>query len=261
MDLEAAAAVLGVHYQTAYRWVRNGVLPAVRVGLGYELDPDVVEAVRQERQRRRPRCADPGVDWREQHTRLAWSLEDGDEPAARAQLEVLQGEGATPLDLCERVIAPAIGRLEEQRARGVVLPAEVLAAADLCERLVGSIAAPLRGRPRGLAVVASPVGEEHRLPSLMATAALRGSRWRVQHLGSGVPARDLVEFVDETEPALVVLSTTLRTGAAEEFCREVSESTKVPVVAGGSGERLSALLERVDRVTAGKRIDRQPSAL
>ena len=29
MDLESAAAVLGVHYQTAYRWVRMGLLPAM----------------------------------------------------------------------------------------------------------------------------------------------------------------------------------------------------------------------------------------
>jgi excisionase family DNA binding protein len=259
MDLEAAAGALGVHYQTAYRWVRNGVLPAVRVGIGYELDPDVVEAVRQERQRRRPGSADPGVDWCEQHTRLAWSLQDGDEPAARSQLELLQGAGANPLELCERLIAPAIGRLEAQRAAGTVLTAEVVAAADLCERLVGAIAAPLRGRPRGLAIVASPVGEGHRLPSLMATAALRGNRWRVQHLGSGVPARDLVEFVEETEPSVVVLSTTVRSAAAEEFCRVTSESTAVPVVAGGAGESLTQLLERVDG-TAGKRVDREPSA-
>jgi excisionase family DNA binding protein len=32
MDLESAAAVLGVHYQTAYRWVRTGVLPVAKVG-------------------------------------------------------------------------------------------------------------------------------------------------------------------------------------------------------------------------------------
>ena len=142
----------------------------------------------------------------------------------------------------------------------MVLPAEVAAAAGLCERLVGTMAAPLRGRPRGLAVVASPAAEGHRLPSLMATAALRGSRWRVQHLGSGVPARDLVEFVEETEPTLVVLSTAAPGEAAEEFCRTVAESTIVPVVAGGAGSRLTDLLEQIDRAMADKRVEREHSA-
>jgi excisionase family DNA binding protein len=257
MDLETAAGVLGVHYQTAYRWVRNGALPAVRVGLGYELDPDVVEAVRQERQRRRPRAGQLLLDWDDQHERFAAALRAGDEPSARRQLEQLQSEGAGPLDLCERMIAPAIGRLDADRATRAMLPAEVAAAAGLCERLVGTIAAPLRGRPRGLAVVASPVGEGHRLPSLMATAALRGSRWRVQHLGSGVPARDLVEFVEETAPTVVVLSMTLRTAAAEDFCATVAEATTVPVVDGGSGERLTDLLERIDEALVAKRLERE----
>src|ERR1044072_1773825 len=85
-----------------------------------------------------------------------------------------------------------------------------------------------------------------RPPSLMATAALRGSRWRVQHLGSGVPARDLVEFVEETRPEIVGLSVTVGGEAAEEFCARVMPATDVPVVAGGSGESLADLFERVD---------------
>lgn len=37
MNLKQAAARLGVHYQTAYRWVRSGDLAAVRVGARYEV--------------------------------------------------------------------------------------------------------------------------------------------------------------------------------------------------------------------------------
>ena len=37
MNLKEAAARLGVHYQTAYRWVRSGDLAAVRVGARYEV--------------------------------------------------------------------------------------------------------------------------------------------------------------------------------------------------------------------------------
>ena len=37
VNLKEAAARLGVHYQTAYRWVRSGDLTAVRVGARYEV--------------------------------------------------------------------------------------------------------------------------------------------------------------------------------------------------------------------------------
>ncbi len=37
VNLKSAARRLGVHYQTAYRWVRSGQLVAVKVGAGYEI--------------------------------------------------------------------------------------------------------------------------------------------------------------------------------------------------------------------------------
>ena len=42
MNLKQAAVELGVHYQTAYKWVRSGSLPAVRVGSRYEISDDAV---------------------------------------------------------------------------------------------------------------------------------------------------------------------------------------------------------------------------
>ncbi len=256
MDLEAAAALLGVHYQTAYRLVRTGVLPAVRVGSGYDLNPQDVVAVRDERQRRRVCAAYPDVDWSQQQEQLADFLLRGKEAEAREQLDRLQSHGATVVDLCEKVVSGAIRRLDARQLAGAIRSGEVVAAADLCERLVGTMAAPLPGRPRGLAVVASPAGEGHRLPSLMATAALRANRWRVQHLGSGVPAGDLAEFVEETKPALVVLSLTMQTAETEEFRRKLSSSATVPMIAGGAGEPLSRLLDQVDGVIGPKRTPR-----
>ncbi|HET9729890.1 MAG TPA: GAF domain-containing protein [Acidimicrobiia bacterium] len=43
VNLKTAARRLGVHYQTAYRWVRSGRLVAVKVGSGYEISDAAVE--------------------------------------------------------------------------------------------------------------------------------------------------------------------------------------------------------------------------
>ena len=45
VDLQQAAAELGVHYQTAYRWVRTGKLPADLVGGRYLVDRSDIAAV------------------------------------------------------------------------------------------------------------------------------------------------------------------------------------------------------------------------
>jgi len=118
--------------------------------------------------------------------------------------------------------------------------ADVSVAGRICERLVGSLATPLRGRPRGLAVVASPQGEHHRLPGLMATACLRADRWRVHHLGADVPVGDLVTFVEITDPDVVVLSVTVASEAGRA-ARDRLVAEHVRVLMG----RPAASLERL----------------
>lgn len=49
IDLHTAAERLGVHYQTAYKWVRSGELPAVQVNGRYRLDPAEVSGLSERR--------------------------------------------------------------------------------------------------------------------------------------------------------------------------------------------------------------------
>jgi chemotaxis response regulator CheB len=81
----------------------------------------------------------------------------------------------------------------------------------------------------------------------------------VQHLGSDVPARDLIEFVEETLPDLVVLSVTLATPDTGEFCAAVSTSTSVPVMTGGAGRSLGDLLAGIDQ-DGGRRTRRDAAS-
>ncbi len=47
VNLKTAARMLGVHYQTAYRYVRSGELVAVKVGGSYNISLGAVELLRQ----------------------------------------------------------------------------------------------------------------------------------------------------------------------------------------------------------------------
>jgi excisionase family DNA binding protein len=49
VNLKTAAQRLGVHYQTAYRWVRSGQLVAVKVGAGYEVSESAIARLQAQR--------------------------------------------------------------------------------------------------------------------------------------------------------------------------------------------------------------------
>src|SRR5580692_4331697 len=117
MQLRDAAEALGVHYQTAYAWVRQGVLPARKTGRGYEVSEDDVSAlVARRASGTAPR---PGIrvrDWTAQADRLYGAIISGDETLARHIFDRL-ARGVLLTELCERVISPALYRIGEDWLR------------------------------------------------------------------------------------------------------------------------------------------------
>ena len=118
MQLREAAEVLGVHYQTAYAWVRQGVLPARKTGRGYEVSEGDVNALAARRASGTTPRSDIRVrDWTAQADRLYAAIRSGDETLARHIFDRL-ARGVPLTELCERVIAPALYRIGEDWAAG-----------------------------------------------------------------------------------------------------------------------------------------------
>ena len=97
---------------------------------------------------------------------------------------------------------------------------------------------------RGVAVTATPPGERHALPAMMAVACLREDHWQVHHLAADLPAAEVVSIADGTGAGLIVLSSAT-TSAARLASREVREiRERLPnarVLAGRQGDTLSRL--------------------
>jgi len=243
MQLRDAAEVLGVHYQTAYAWVRQGVLPARKTGRGYDVSESDVSALAARRASgTAPRLHIRVRDWTAQADRLHAAITTGDETLARHVFDRL-ARGVPLAELCERVIAPALRRVGNEWATGEVSIATEHRASGICERLIASRANQPQGRPRGVAVVATPPGERHGLPALMATACLREDRWLVHHLSADLPVAEVTGLARETGAGLVVLSSTTKEAVqvAGEEAAEITRSAGVPVLAGQPGDTLSEL--------------------
>jgi MerR family transcriptional regulator, light-induced transcriptional regulator len=153
--------------------------------------------------------------------------------------------GVSVLDLCERVVSPALLQVGQEWARGAVSIAVEHRASAICERLIAVRAHQPQGRPRGIAVVSTPAGERHGLPALMAAACLREDRWLVHHLATDLPAAEIAGLAQMTGADLVVLSATTTESArlAPLAAEEITQSVPgVHVLIGGPGEPLSQLL-------------------
>jgi len=260
MQLREAADALGVHYQTAYAWVRQGTLPARKRGRGYEVeDADVAALAGRRRQGSQPGRQIGVRDWPAQAGQLYAAIAAGEETHARHWLGRLAA-GVALVDLCERVIAPALRRIGDEWAAGQVSIAQEHRASAICERLIAAHAAQPGGRPRGRAVVATPPGERHGLPALMAAACLREDRWLVHHLATDLPVAEVTRLAAAVHADLVVFSSATPQGArrAQAAAREAAAADPQPLaLAGGPGDSLRDLI-RLARDARGPG-ERQPA--
>jgi MerR family transcriptional regulator, light-induced transcriptional regulator len=254
MQLREAADVLGVHYQTAYGWVRQGMLPARKTARGYALsEGDVSALARRRAAGTAPRPEVRVRDWAAQADRLYEAIVSGDETLARHGFGRLAA-GVPLFDLCERVIAPALRRVGEEWAAGELSIATEHRASAICERLIAARVIQPPGRPRGIAVTATPPAERHALPALMAAACLREDRWLVHHLAADLPVAEVTSLALDTGADLVVLSSATTRGAlaARRAARAIGfHAPRLPVLAGRPADTLSQLRQLARKTRPG----------
>jgi len=246
MQLRDAADTLGVHYQTAYGWVRQGTLPARKTARGYE----VSEADVRDLAARRAAGVEPPPevrvrDWASQAYRLYAALTIGDEAAARLDFARL-ASGAPLATLCDQVIAPALRRAGTAWAAGELSIAQEHRATAICERLIAARMQHPQGRPRGVAVTTTPPGERHALPAMMAAACLLEDHWQVHDLAADLPTAELISLAAETGASLIVLSSATADAVrlAGRNAREIRQRLPaVRVLTGRPGDTLSRLRE------------------
>lgn len=238
--LAAAADELGVHYQTAYKWVRDGSLPAVRIGREYRIaSADLASFVEQRGQPKAPPRRQPDTD--RAADRMLRLLLEGDESTARSMARDLVAQGTPATRIAAEVLTPAmhgIGMGWEQDR--VSVPVEHRATA-IAERILGDVMPNPRGRRRGTAVVAAPSGERHGLAALMATVALRDDNWRVEHLGADVPVDEIERFCDEVEADLIVLTVISEAADTGGLVRRLERDDR-RVLVGAPGATLANLV-------------------
>jgi excisionase family DNA binding protein len=238
ITLTEAAERLGVHYMTAYRYVRTGRLAAAKAGHEWQVREDDLVALQRElsgangRPRRGTRRPDHGA-------RLVDRLLQADEPGAWAVVEAALTGGMEPEDLYLQLLAPALNEVGERWARGEITVADEHRASAVVLRLIGRLGPRFsrRGRKRGTILLGTAPGERHGLPTALLRDLLRGHGFDVIDLGPDVPLDSWVATVAATPRLLGVgLCATTPDNDANVAATNAAlhSASAVPVVLGGS---------------------------
>jgi MerR family transcriptional regulator, light-induced transcriptional regulator len=202
VTLQEAAARLGVHYMTVYRYVRLGLLAADKVGGTWRIALRDLEDLRQRSAaggdvQRRP------APWAD---RLEARLVVGDSRGAWGVIEAALTAGTDLEDVYLEVIAPAMSAIGRRWEVAEVDIAIEHRASVIAMRIVGRLGHRFarRGRTRGTVVVGNPTGERHALPVALLADVVRRAGWEVWELGADVPTSSFVRAAAEVEHLVAV---------------------------------------------------------
>ena len=264
LTLHEAAERLGVHYMTAYRYVRLGVLPARKVAGSWRVAAVDVARVHEQGvgTHRAPVGAAPSsasssasssspsassgtrrrAPWSE---RLEARLVAGDGAGSWSVVETAMAGGSTIDEIYLDVIAPAMRRIGQRWADGELDISVEHRATGITFRLMGRLGPRLarRGRTRGAVVVGAPEGERHSLPTAMLADLVRADGWDVSDVGADLPTESFVRSVLDTPDVVAVgVSVTLdeHLPAATELLAALRAGLPHVVLAVGGGAICSA---------------------
>ena len=205
LTLQDAADILGVHYMTAYRYVRLGLLPASKVGGSWrvtraDLDDfrsgaSEVSALEPRSGRRAPYAQ-----------RLEQRLLAGDARGSWGVVEAALAAGAELDEVYLDILAPAMSSIGARWERGEIDVSLEHVATGIATRIVGRLGPRFsrRGRSRGTVVLGAPEGERHALPIALVADLLRLNGWEVSDLGADTPAASFAHAAASTDDLVAV---------------------------------------------------------
>lgn len=194
LSLTDVAEQLGVHYMTAYRYIRLGLLNAKKVGGEWRIDPvDLARYVADPSVGKKPRLeanTDVEIDIESARRDLTEALIAGDEAQAwRAVHSVLDGS-TDPSVFHTELLGPAMVDIGESWAEGRLSIAAEHRATAVARRLIGRSRPWFRGpgRRRGLVIIGAPESDHHALPTAIFADLVRAQGPNVIDLGAQTPA-------------------------------------------------------------------------
>jgi excisionase family DNA binding protein len=242
ITLQEAAAELGLHYMTVYRYVRTGKLPGTQDGTVWRVRARDVTALKDGRLPASGSRSRPSDGAGTSHA-LEARLLAGDSAGAWWLIEGRLGGGLDPSAVLVTLLSPALRSIGARWADGELTVADEHVATAVAQRIIGRLGLQFgrNGRSRGSVVLAAPAGDLHTLPVAMVADLLRWRGFDVSELGANTPADAQAQAASQVDRlvAVGVVSTISGHDAEVTLCVEAvrAKTPGATIVLGGSAIR------------------------
>ncbi len=209
VSLREAAERLGVHYMTAYRYVRLGHLPAEKVGGQWQIQLDDLRNLTDGPPPTEPISLETAAE------DLHSALVSGDEVAA---WRIVSNVDLEPARIYTELLAPAMVDVGARWACGELTIADEHQATAVATRVIGRLGPSFAraGRKRGKVIVGAPAGDHHSLPSTLFADLIRSHGPEVIDLGAATTPEAFVEVVRRHEARVVVVLSVTASDALDD---------------------------------------------
>jgi methanogenic corrinoid protein MtbC1 len=84
-------------------------------------------------------------------------------------------------------------------------------------------------------LICVPIGEEHHLGCDVLETYLSMNGFKVFNLGTSIPTESILDFIEQNNPDLVLLSITIDDNlkSGQRLVRKISKESNVPILVGG----------------------------
>lgn len=246
LSIEDVAIALGVHYMTAYRYVKRRALEATQVSGQWQITRADLDDFLKRRSDRHSK-AEGSRDARrtaDYHRDLHRCLVDSDAKAAFDVLQSAIDAGADMEEVYLEILSPVLADIGASWARGEIDISVEHQATAVATRLVGQLSPRCvrRGRRRGNVLIGGPAGERHSLALAMLGDLLRLHGWDVSDLGADTPSNSFVHAASSISD-LVAVGVSVTSNESLESAAELLSTLRraigdeLPVLVGGSAIR------------------------
>ena len=195
LTLQEVAETLDVHYMTVYRYVREGMLPSVRVNRSWQIsraDLNEFQSNKKSSNKTSSKARHGGRNAADWVNRFESRLIVGDERGSLAVLEAALRSGGDIRSIYIDIVMPAVARLGEKWCRSEMDVYVEHRASRIIIRLISQITPRFtrRGVDRGTIIIGAPEGDLHGLGIAIVGDLLRCEGWRISDLGANLPANE-----------------------------------------------------------------------
>jgi len=246
LSLAAAAESLGVHYMTAYRYVRTGRLPATKRAGQWWIDAADLEKVRTGSG---PTSTSTPTSTSADKARTTFLSRApqllrsrsvaGDEAGAWAIINEALAYGGSPNDVHLKIIGPMMLDLGADWRAGTISISQEHQASVIVARLIARLGPAFSqpGRRRASIVLGAVPGEHHGLPIMMLADLLVGRGFAVTNLGPNTPPAAFVDTCSSIDGDVAIglsaIGEMARNGLMSCVATLQGELPSVPIFVGG----------------------------